>query len=286
MDNEIYTQIEKIEFTLVKDSVLGFDPVILFILDDVEIGQREIEDLKPRLGPDIFKHLFNIADSSYHGGLKVGPSKHFFEVVTRLGTQHTKVLILLYALQRLALGDQDAEVIFAKSFCASVVGRIMARGFGFRDNEARKVELACLLARIGALMMTLYRNRYDTSDDSVLSDAFIEQHHLYLTERIMRRFQLPEYLYEMIMINCLSLERMDIGLPTVVRLAICAVDCSFRNLNSKLVFQSLYPSSEDRFAPSLGGIIEEQFAAAGLNKYLVILPEADQAAKKIPFDIL
>ena len=272
MDDEIASQIETIELTLMKDSVLGFDPTILSILDNVEIGQDEIENLKSRLGADLFIYLFNIANSAYHGSLKVGPVKHFFDVVNRIGMQHTKALIILFVSNRLARGDHEAEIIFAKNFAASVVGRIMARGLGFRDDGARKVELACFLSGIGALMMTVYRNHYHTGD-FVLSDDFIEQNHLYLTERIIRRFQLPEYLHEMIMTDCFILERMGIGLPTVVKLAIAAVDWSFRTLDNKLVFRSPQTSLDDRFTPSLAAIIEEQFAAAGLKKYLIILPE-------------
>jgi hypothetical protein len=129
-------------------------------------------------------------------------------------------------------------------------------------------------------MMTVYRNRYQQAE-FVLSDEFIEQNHLYLTERIMRRFQLPQYLNEMILTNCFVLERMGIGLTSVVKLAISSVDWSFRTHDNKLVFRSPYISLEDRFAPSLAGIIEEQFVAAGLKKYLVILPEAEQEQQKM-----
>ena len=272
MDDEITSQIETIENTLIRDSVLGFDPTILSILDNVESGQDEIENLKSGLGADLFIYLFNIANSAYHGSLKVGPVKHFFDVVNRIGMQHTKALIIQFASHRLARGDHEAEIIFAKNFAASVVGRIMARGLGFRDDGARKVELACFLSGIGALMMTVYRNHYDTGD-FVLSDDFVEQNHLYLTERIIRRFQLPEYLHEMIMTHCFILERMGIAPPTVVKLAIAAVQWSFRTLDNKLVFRSPQTSLDDRFTPSLAAMIEEQFAAAGLKKYLIILPE-------------
>jgi hypothetical protein len=275
MDDQIRSQIETIELALIKDSVLGFDPALLSILDDVEIGKDEIENLKSRLGADVFIYLFNIANSAYHGSLKMGPVKHFFDVVNRLGMQYTKALILQFALHRLARGDYEAELIFAKDFAASVVGRVMARGLGFPDDGARKVELACLLSNIGALMMTVYRNHYQTAD-FVLSDEFIEQNHLYLTERIIRRFQLPEYLHEMIMTPCFTLERMGIGLPAVVKLAIAAVDWSFRTLDNKLVFRSPQTSLDDRFTPSLAAIVEEQFTAVGLKKYLVISPETTQ----------
>ncbi|MFA5183269.1 MAG: HDOD domain-containing protein [Syntrophales bacterium] len=280
MDSGIANQIDTIEITLVKDSVLGFDPAILFVLDDVEIGQSEIENMKSKLGTDVFTYLFNIANSAFHGSLKMGPVKHFFDVVNRLGTQYTKVLILLFAMHRLARGNHDAEIIYAKSFSAAVLGRIMARGFGFRDDGARKVELACLLASIGYLMMTVYRSRYSAAY-YIASDDFIEQNHLYLTERIIRRFQLPEYLYEMIMNSCFILDRMGIALPTVVKLAVSAVDWSFQNSDNKLVFRSPYVSLEDRFAPSLAGIIEEQFAAAGLKQYLVILQDTELVSQKM-----
>ncbi|MDQ5985505.1 MAG: hypothetical protein CSYNP_01215 [Syntrophus sp. SKADARSKE-3] len=280
MDNETANKIETIELTLIKDSVLGFDPAILTILDDVELGQREIENLKSKLGEDVFGYLFAIANSAYHGSLRMGPVKYFYEVVNRIGMQQTKVLIILFALHKLAKGDQESEIIFAKSFAASVVGRIMTRGFGFRDEGARMVELACLLSNIGALMMTVYRKHY-SRDDFILSDHFIECNHIYLTERIILRFQLPEYLHDMIMINCFTLDRMAIGLSTVVKLAIAAVEWSFRTLDNKLVFRSPQTSLDDRFAPSLAAIIAEQFATAGLKDYLVLLPEITNISQKM-----
>lgn len=275
MDDQIASQIETIELSLIKDSVLGFNPAILSILDDVEVGQREIESLKSNLGADGFIYLFNIANSAYHGRLKMGPVKLFFDVVSRLGMQYTKALILQFTLHHLAKGDHETEIIFAKNFAASVIGRVMARGLGFRDDAARKVELACLLSTIGALMMTVYRNHYHKGD-FVLSDDFIEQNHLYLTERILLRFQLPDYLHEMIMADGFILEHMGIGLPAVVKLAIAAVDWSFRTHDNKLVFRS--PQTEDRFSPSLAAIMEEQFAAARLTKYLTILPITTQTS--------
>lgn len=272
MDDETASRIETIELALIKDSVLGFDPAILSFLDDVEIGRDGIEDLKSRLGADFFLYLFSIANSAYHGSLKMGAVKHFFDVVNRLGMQYTKGLILQFALRRLAAGDGQAEMIFAKDFAASVVGRVMARGLGFQDESARKVELACLLSNIGALMMTVYRTHYHTAD-FVISDEFIEKNHVHLTERILRRFQLPEYLHEMIMADGFTLETMGIGLPSAVKLATAAVEWSFRTGGNRLVLRSPQPPRENGFTPSLAAIVEEQFAAAGMKKYLVIIPE-------------
>ena len=273
MDDETASRIEQIELTLMKEDVLGFDPTVLSALDNPDVGQQEIENVKSKLGAHIFAHLFNIANSAYHGSLKMGPVNHFYDIVNRLGMQHTKALIILFITNRLARGDRNAEIIFAKNFSASVIGRIMARGLGFRDDSAQQVELACLLSSIGALMMTAYRNHHHTGDFD-LSDDFIERNHQYLTERIIRRFQLPEYLHEMIMSDCLVLERMGIGLPTVVKLAIAFVDWSFRTMDNKFVFRTPQTTLDDRSTPSLASIIAEQFAAAGLKNYLVIRPES------------
>jgi len=279
MDTETLTLIETIELTLTNSTFLGFDPEILAILDDIDIGKQEIENLKNKMDPDIFVYLFNIANSAYHGSLKMGPVQHFFDVVNRLGTQYVKVQILMFALRRLARGDLYAENTFARSFAASVVGRIMARGFGFRDEGAQMVELGCLLSSIGALMMIVYRNHYH-SEEHILTDDFIEKNHMYLTERIINRFQLPEYLLEMIMNNYLALERMAISLPGVVKLAVAFVDWSFRTFDNKLVLRSSEISLDDKLSPSLAAIIADKFNSAGLNKYLIVLQDTTQKTEK------
>jgi hypothetical protein len=271
MDSETADHLEQIESIMMEESVLGFDPSILFVLDDVEIGQKEIEDMKARLGPEVFAYLFKIANSSYHGSVKMGPVKNFYSVITRLGMQHTKVLILLYTMHRLAKGNPEAETLYEKSFCASAMGRIMSIEFGFRDDGARQVELACLISNIGLMIMTVYRNSYH-DDSYVLSSDFIEENHMRLTERIIHRFQLPVYLHGMLLANCFSLERKRLGLGTVVKLALSAIECSFRSMGNKIVFRSPpVHTREDRLSPSMAGIIEEQFSAAGMSKCLVMM---------------
>lgn len=272
-DMEAREKIELIETTLMKESVLGFNPAILALLDNIESGRRDIENMKSHLGPDVFNYLFSLADSAYHGSMKAGTVKHFFDVVNRLGMQYVKVQILLFTLKRSARGDDDAELLFARNIAASILGRILARGFGFRDDAARQVELGCLLSRIGALMMIIYRNNF-TSPDVAVTDAFIEDHHMELTERIIERFQLPDYLRDMVLTDYFILERRGISLSAIVNLAVCFVECSFKKFANKLVIRCPLPSDEDLSAPSLGKIMEEQFAAAGFRRYIEIVTEA------------
>jgi len=272
-------RIDIIEETLLKEGVLGFDPQILSVLDDPNISQKEIENLKVKLGPEIFNHLFSIANSAYHGSLKMGPMRHFFDVVTRLGMEHTKVEILLFAMHRLFRGDMETELLYVKSFAASVVGRTLARGLGFRDDAARKVELGCLLFHIGSLMMMVYQNRYQDGEVHVDAD-FIQKYQSSLAERIVKRFQLPEYLFEMVITRGFSLSRMGIDLSGVVQMAIAAVEMSFQRFNNRLVILTPMLSSDEDGSITLGAIIEEQFAAAEFLKYLQVVVKPEQGSER------
>jgi hypothetical protein len=271
-------RISIIEDMLLKEEVLAFDPMVFSVLDNSNASQKEIEDLKVKLGPDLFNHLFSIANSAYHGSLKMGRVRHFFDVVTRLGMEHTKVAILMFAMRRLARGDMEAELLYVKSFAASVVGRILARGLGFSDNAARKVELGCLIFHFGFLMMLVYRSRHQ-DEEFHIDDDFITKYRTSLTERMICRFGLPDYLLEMIMTRCLSIDRMGVKLSGVVQMAIAIVELSFQRFNNRLVVQSPMPSSDDGVTITLGSIIDEQFSAAGLRQYLQIVTQPSQISE-------
>jgi hypothetical protein len=271
-------RISIIEDMLLKEEVLAFDPMVFSVLDNSNASQKEIEDLKVKLGPDLFNHLFSIANSAYHGSLKMGRVRHFFDVVTRLGMEHTKVAILMFAMRRLARGDMEAELLYVKSFAASVVGRTLARGLGFSDNAARKVELGCLIFHFGFLMMLVYRSRHQ-DEEFHIDDDFITKYRTSLTERMICRFGLPDYLLEMIMTRCLSIDRMGVKLSGVVQMAIAIVEMSFQRFNNRLVVQSPMPSSDDGVTITLGSIIDEQFSAAGLRQYLQIVTQPSQISE-------
>jgi hypothetical protein len=275
-NDEVKTPMERIDIieeTLMREDVLGFDPMVLSVLDDSDASQKDIENLKVKLGQDIFNHLFGLANSAYHGTLKMGKVQYFFEVVTRLGMEHTKVAILMFSLHRLARGDAETERIYAKSFAASVLGRILAGEFGFRDESARKAELGCLLSYLGLLMMLVYRNRHQEGDVDI-DDDFIQKYQLSLAERILCRFQLPDYFLEMVMTRCFVLDRIGVNMTGVVQIAIAAVEVSFQRFNNRLVIQSPIPSlKENGDSITLGAIIQEQFSAAGLREYLQIVEQ-------------
>lgn len=264
-----FNKIEIIEQTLLRKEVLDFDPEILSLLDDPETSQNQIEDLKIKLGPALFNHLFDVANSAYHGSLKLGKVRHFYDVVNRLGMQHTKAAILMFEMHRLAKGDLETTLVYVKSFAASVIGRMLARGMGFNDDSARKVELGCLFLNFGLLMMLVYRNRFQDASFH-LDDDFIQMHQSLLSQRIVERFRLPGYLLEMIGARCFSLDRMAVDLSGVVQMGIALVEHSFRKFDNQFVVRSPMPSVLDGTV-TLGGILRDQFSAAGLHAYLKIL---------------
>ena len=130
--DEIINLLDAIEDKMMGADTPGFSPDVLAVLDDMEAGNNEIEMLKFRIAPEILVKIFNIANSAYYGALKKGNINTLYELVTRLGMSHTKALIIILAQQKLARGDEKVEAVFAGSFAASVVVKLLALQMGVR----------------------------------------------------------------------------------------------------------------------------------------------------------
>ncbi len=95
----------KIEDRMLNRVNLGFNPEVLDVLDNVEASNEEIEQIKIRISNEILIRLFSIANSAYYGSLKKGAIRTFYEVVNRVGMNHTKALIIIFVV----LGDAVAS---------------------------------------------------------------------------------------------------------------------------------------------------------------------------------
>jgi hypothetical protein len=257
----------KIENRMLNKVNLGFNPEVLDILDNVEASNEEIERIKMRISNEILIRLFSIANSAYYGSLKKGTIRTFTEVVSRVGMNHTKALIIILSLHIMAQGDKDVEIVFARSFATSVLGKVLAREFSIRDDMAKRVELGGLLLEIGKIMMILYR-KFRKPDEDDIDDEFIDTYHAYLGEKTIDRFALPDYLKPMVHSTCLSLDTQVTALKGIVQLAHDTVGASFQKFHNKLVLESPPPGPERDPAGMLGNIIKEQFNAVGLGKYV------------------
>ncbi len=136
----------------------GFDPEVLDVLNNHDASEREIELLKAKIGDDLLARLFGVANSAYYGQLKRGTVDTFYKVVSRLGMDFARVLIIFLAFAAVSK-NKEIKTIFAKSFATSIVGgKLLAKEFGLRDNDAKKVELAGLLLEIGKIIIALYKS--------------------------------------------------------------------------------------------------------------------------------
>jgi hypothetical protein len=276
---EILSILDEIEEIMLSEKTLGFSPDVLAILDNVEASNREIEMLKFRIGQNILTRIFNVANSAYYGSMKKGAIHTFYEVVTRLGMSHTKAMVIILALQLLAHGDEDVETIFARSFASSVIGKIIAQQFGLREDIAKRVELGGLFSEIGRMNIHIYKKLH-APDDERIDDSFIEKYHPYLTERIIEAFGLPDYLKKMIFQKGVVVEAGYITPSGVTQLAINFVYASFSKFHNRLVIEPLMlPPGHDQ-TTSLDQIIEDQFNAVGLGKYLRIVRKKERLLPK------
>jgi len=267
---EILSILDIIEEKMLDETTLGFSPVVLAILDNVEASESEIEMLKFRIGHDILMRIFSFANSAYYGSLSKGSIHTFYEVVSRLGMNHTKALIIILSLQFLARDDEEVEVLFARCFASSVIGKIIAQQAGVREDMAKKVELGGLFSEIGRMIIHVYKKLH-APDDERIDKIFIEKYHSYLTERIVETFALPDYLKTMVFHEGLVIESNNITLSGIMQLGVQFVYANFSKFNNHLVIEPLVlPSGQDQ-TMSLDRIVEGQFDAVGLGKYLRIV---------------
>ena len=276
---EIIDLLDVIEEKMLDKVTLGFSPEILAILDNMEASNYEIEMLKPRIGNEILMRIFNIANSAYYGSLRKGSIYTFYEVVTRLGMSHTKALIIILGLHLLAREDKEIEVIFARSFASAVIGKVIAQQFGMRDDAAKKVELGGLFSEIGKMILLLYKKMHAPEDERI-DEKFIDKYQAYLAERIIEKFAMPDYLKAMVFSEGLVVEANYLTMTGMTQLAVNLVAASFSKFNNRLVIEALpLPSGQDQVL-ALDSIIEEQFNAVNLGKYLRIIKKRERLLPK------
>ena len=278
--DEIIKLLDSIEEKMIDKETFGFSPEVLGTLDNVEASHDEIELLKAQIGNEILMRIFNFANSVYYGNLRKGSIYTFYEVVTRLGMNHTKALIIILALQILARDDKEIEVIFARSFASSVMGNVFAHQCGMREDNVKIVELGGLFSEMGRMVLVLYKKIYG-SDDPRIDQDFIDKYHPYLTERIIEIFALPDYLNQMVLSESIVVEGNYITVSGVTQLAINFVTASFNKFHNHLVIEALSPNFlAHNDAISLDTIIEDQFHAVGLGKYLRIIRRRERLLPK------
>ncbi len=245
-------------------------PEIFQILDNPDADRNEIESLRGKIGDEISLSLFSIANSVYLGTLRRGDAKTFFEVVNRLGLHQVKALILTLAILHHGRGDEELELLFARSYATSVMAQVLAIQMGFREEAVRKAELGGMLLEMGRKGMIVYR-KTEGDEEGVLDEDFIDAYHPYLGERLAAFFGLPPYVRSMIRTRALVLDDRDLSLSAVVRLAHDTVGTSFYRYGGRLVLMCKIPRPATDTSRTLEAIITDKFRAIGLESRLHII---------------
>ncbi|MEN6376220.1 MAG: HDOD domain-containing protein [Smithella sp.] len=274
--DEIINLFDSIEEKMINKDTLGFAPEVLDVLDNVEAGSQEIEMIKLQISNEILMLVFSIANSAYYKNIRKGKISSFYEVVTSLGMNHVKVMIIILALKILARGDKEIEIIFIRSVVSAVFGKILSQQFGMREDNARRVELGGLFSEIGTMIILLYKKLYAAHDERI-DETFIKKYHPYLAERIIEQFSLPDYLKQVVFSESIVLEDSYITISGITRLSIDFVaECFYKFHNQLVVEDHSPPVSGCDGAMSLANIIEHQFDAVGLGKYLRIIKNKER----------
>lgn len=255
----------------IEDKVLstlrfGFNPEALEILDNEKVTPGEIESIKDKLQQGIVLRLYGIGNSVYYGRFRRGNISSFLEVVMRLGTDHTKTYIIIFTLLELAISAHIKKLL-AKSMATSVMAKILADRFGFSNNRMNMAELAGLILEIGKMIVLIYQEK---EKENRLKDDFSDRFNTYLGLKVIKHFNLPDYLNSILLEDTVSFDGELFSVSAVVNIAQLLVSHSF-NIKGKLSLKIPPPDCDGVYVNHYGEMIKERFSAIGLDGYIEII---------------
>ncbi|MBI4698572.1 MAG: HDOD domain-containing protein [Nitrospirae bacterium] len=266
-DLEILNDIEQ---KIIENINLGYDPQILEILDNERASSQQIEQLKDKLTKDIVVRLFKMSKAIYFGKLFGGEVNTFFDVIMRLGMMPAKIYISALSIFSMS-PNKEFRILAARSFATSVLGRLLATEMRLHDVEVKKIETGGLFLEIGKLITILYRLRFQKE---AIDEKFTSKYSPYLGLKIIRKFNLPAFLNEILFSPYLRFTDDSFHMSSIVTLANSMADKSFK-AHGRLVIQSPMPGPDGLLASTPGSIISDQFMAVGLGEYIEVNPDKE-----------
>lgn len=255
-----------IEEKVIKKINLGFDTQALEILDREDITKSQIESLKEIISPEIVIRVFSLGNSIYYGRLRAGKFSSFSEIILRLGMGPAKVYILSLGAFFMNQGKEFISLA-ARSFIISLLGKILAKQMGMKDEDVKKVEMGGLFLKVGKVFMLLYERQRGEP----LEDGFLSRYYPYLGLKMVERFKLPDFLHEVLSAPVCSFTENSFSVRGVVQLAHAIVDKSFKKYG-KFVIQSPMPDADGLVISTHGSVIAARLDAVGLGSFLEIIP--------------
>lgn len=278
-DLKILTEIEE---KVMNQVHLGFDPKVLEILDREETTKSQIESLKEMISKEIVIRLFSLGNSIYYGRLRAGKFSSFSEIILRLGMGPAKIYILALSVFFMNTGKEFTSLA-ARSFIISILGKILAKQMGLKEEDIKNAELGGLFLKVGKVFMMLYKHQRGEP----LDEGFISRYYPYLGLKMVEKFKLPDFLNAVLSCPVCSFREDSFSVPGIVQLAHSVVDKSFKKYG-RFVLQSPMPDADGWVTSTYGSIIAGQLDAVGLGSFLEIVPllssrqELHQARMRIP----
>jgi hypothetical protein len=262
-DLKILTEIEEKVMDQVK---LGFDPQVLEILDREETTKNQIESLKEMISKEIVIRLFSLGNSIYYGRLRAGKFSSFSEIILRLGMGPSKIYILALSIFFMNPG-KEFTALAARSFIISILGKILAKQMGLKEEEVKNAGLGGLFLKAGKVFMMLYNHHRE----ELLDKGFISRYYPYLGLKMVEKFKLPDFLKTVLSCQVCSFREDSFSVPGIIQLAHSVVDKSFKKYD-KFVIQSPMPDADGLVISTYGSMIAAQLDAVGLGSFLEIVP--------------
>jgi HD-like signal output (HDOD) protein len=170
--------------------------------------------------------------------------------------------------------DEKMRELAARSFATSILSRLFAEERKWKDSLIKEAEMMGLFIEIGKVVMLLYRQKMEEMHpgEAILSEDFFDKYHTYFGEKIVEKFKLPDFLYDVLVHpDYLSFDDDSITVPGLVYSTYGEIDRCFRK-HHKLVIQAIMPNQEGNPLFTPGSIIQDRFNAVGLGKYLDLRP--------------
>ncbi|MBA4393581.1 MAG: hypothetical protein C0407_08515, partial [Desulfobacca sp.] len=179
---------------------LGFSlsPEDKAILDQPHLASKyRILKLEEDLPVPVKNELFRIANSPLYARPQAQKAEDFWEVSQMLGMENIKAYIFSSALFGLAPSNRD--IMALKDRCLATAGfslAIMHNVLGFDLTIGPKVQLCGLVSEFGKIPFFIFKekNAQDESVQEVMTEDFINIHHGQFGLKMIKMFDLPDFL--------------------------------------------------------------------------------------------
>jgi HD-like signal output (HDOD) protein len=260
---EILDEIDK----SIEELDLGFDPEVLDVLDDEKAMPKMFDALKDKLGETTSARLFGIANSVHYGRLSSGRLTRVREVVTHLGTDPTRAMVMFIAMRALA-SSHEMDLIFARSFAISKLSEIFSSQMGVGRQLKNTISLGALFMEIGKVMIMLYSK----ASGKELDNEFIEKHYRCMNAKVLEVFGLPGSMIEIVSHNTFRFEKKDSLAPTaILDMAQAVVERSFDKYGKWRIESSMPDMEGLLYKSTIGSNIQSQFQCMEMSSYLEVI---------------